>query len=89
MGFSGGDIQHLHAAASALRSVVANIDGQAAAISQAEFEVPGAAGTKAVAVTATSCLSALVKATSDTGLIVDRLSHVAVVTAENLAAATR
>jgi erythromycin esterase-like protein len=89
MGFSGGDIQHLHAAASALRSVVDNVDGQAAAISQAAFDVGYAAGTKPVTVAATSCLSALVKATSDTGLIVGQLGHVAVVTAENLAAATR
>lgn len=89
MGFSGGDIQHLHAAASALKSVVANIDGQAAAIAGAEFDVSYAAGTKAVDASATSCLSALVKATSDTALVVGQLGEVAVVTAENLTAATR
>jgi len=89
MGFSGGDIEHLRAAANALKSVVASIDGQAAAISLAEFEVAGAAGTKAVAASAASCLGALVRATSDTGLIVGQLGHVAVVTAENLTAATR
>jgi len=89
MGFSGGDIEHLHAAANALKSVVANIDGQATAISQAAHEAPAAAGTQAVATTSASCLSALVRATSDTALIVGQLGHVAVVTAENLTAATR
>jgi hypothetical protein len=89
MGFSGGDIEHLHAAANALKSVVANIDGQAAAISLAASEAPGVAGTQAVAMTASSCLSALAKATSDTGLIVGQLGSVAVVTADNLTSATR
>lgn len=89
MGFSGGDIEHLHAAANALTSVVGNVEGQAAAISLAAFEAPAIAGTQAVAVTAASCLGALAKATADTGTIVGQLSHVAVVTAENLSAATR
>jgi len=89
MGFSGGDIEHLHAAANALKSVVANIDGQAAAISLAAFEAPGAAGTRAVAATSASCLSALARAAADTGIIVGELSHVAAVTAENLTTATR
>lgn len=89
MGFSGGDIQHLHAAANALKSVVGNIDGQAAAISQAARTAAGAAGTRAVASTASSCLGALGKAAADTGLIVSQLGQVATMTAENLTAATR
>jgi hypothetical protein len=89
MGFTGGDVEHLRAAANALKSVVGNIDGHAAAISQAAREAASAAGTPVVAATASSCLGALGRAAADTGLIVSQLGNVAVVTAENLTAATR
>lgn len=82
-----GDLQHLHAAAASLRSVVSSTKGQSQAISNAASAAAGAAGNGAVEAAAQQCLGALAKAAGDTSLVVDHLGQVAQITADNFAKA--
>jgi hypothetical protein len=88
VGFRGGDAEHIHASAMAMKAVVTSAGTHSKAATSAGKQASDAAGDARVASAVSALARALGKAAADTGTSVSDLGEVAKTTAAHLEKAT-
>jgi hypothetical protein len=88
MGFVGGDVQHLHAAAASLGRLVNDVESVAGAVSDTGRRAAISAGSPSLDLAITDLARELMKATNGTAMVVGELGSIAEAATGNLRTAT-